>query len=203
MGTRNLQIVIKDGAHRVSKYCQWDGYPSGQGICALEFVRDGMDEDRLRANIDKCEFIDDKEINSIYNDFRPSVIKDDSKTFSEVYPQLQRDMGAEIFGWIQNSKANRILLKDDIDFAKDGLFCEYAYVIDLDKRTFEAYTGGRQAPTEGERFASLKPCEHDYGEGGKEVWYPIKCVGTWDFDALPTNAEFYASFNETEEIADG
>ena len=69
MGTRNLQIVIKDGAHRVSKYCQWDGYPSGQGICALEFVRDGMDEDRLRANIDKCEFIDDKEINSIYNDF--------------------------------------------------------------------------------------------------------------------------------------
>jgi hypothetical protein len=39
MGTRNATIVIKDNKTKVAQYGQWDGYPSGQGVTALNFLR--------------------------------------------------------------------------------------------------------------------------------------------------------------------
>ena len=40
MGTRNLTIVRnKEGIIRVAQYGQWDGYPEGQGITALNFIK--------------------------------------------------------------------------------------------------------------------------------------------------------------------
>ena len=43
MGTRNLTAVYLDGQYKVAQYGQWDGYPEGQGITALTFLRDKMD----------------------------------------------------------------------------------------------------------------------------------------------------------------
>ena len=34
-----------------------------------------------------------------------------------------------------------ISLRLDLDFVKDGLFCQYAYVLDLDKGVLEVYGG--------------------------------------------------------------
>ena len=39
MGTRNLTCVIKDGKYRVAQYGQWDGYPEGQGMNILNFLK--------------------------------------------------------------------------------------------------------------------------------------------------------------------
>lgn len=43
MGTRNLTAVYLDGQYKVAQYGQWDGYPEGQGITVLTFLRDKMD----------------------------------------------------------------------------------------------------------------------------------------------------------------
>ncbi len=43
-GTRNLTCVVVGGEYKVAQYGQWDGYPSGQGLTALNFLR-GMDRE--------------------------------------------------------------------------------------------------------------------------------------------------------------
>ncbi|MHC5949058.1 hypothetical protein ACVXZ3_04645 [Providencia hangzhouensis] len=42
MGTRHLICVAKDGDYKVAQYGQWDGYPSGQGLTLLTFLRDKL-----------------------------------------------------------------------------------------------------------------------------------------------------------------
>ena len=39
MGTRSLTAVVLNGKYKVAQYAQYDGYPSGQGAEALEFVQ--------------------------------------------------------------------------------------------------------------------------------------------------------------------
>ena len=87
-------------------------------------------------------------------------------------------------------------LEDDINFAADSLFCEWAYVIDLDKRTFEVYEGFNKEPlNEDERFFFLE--EKSYKEHrGVDQYHPVKLVKSWSLDELPTGEEFLGAFKE-------
>ena len=42
MGTRNLIIVKLKGEVKVSQYCQWDGYPTGQGADLAKFIQNKL-----------------------------------------------------------------------------------------------------------------------------------------------------------------
>ncbi|MBO7663555.1 MAG: hypothetical protein J6U01_09310, partial [Clostridia bacterium] len=89
---------------------------------------------------------------------------------------------AEILKMIQDGNVR--VLKNDIDFAADGLYCEWAYVIDLDKRTFEVYTGFHTEPlTEKDRFYFLKDKE-------KGKYSGVHMVYAWRMDNLPTEDQF-------------
>ena len=56
MGTRNLTIVFMDGKYRVAQYGQWDGYPEGQGLTCLRFVRDQMNEKYFRDALSRIKY---------------------------------------------------------------------------------------------------------------------------------------------------
>ena len=43
MGTRHLIIVWYKGKYRIAQYGQWDGYPSGQGLRVLRFLKNFTD----------------------------------------------------------------------------------------------------------------------------------------------------------------
>ena len=61
-------------------------------------------------------------------------------------------MGAKIIAFVRNQSQPYPVL-NDLDFAQDSLFCEWAYVIDFDTNTFEVFKGFNRTPlTEGERF---------------------------------------------------
>ena len=61
MGTRHSQMVInKAGETKVVQYGQWDGYPSGQGVDILAFLR-GADLDKYDEEVSKL--IDAKTLN--------------------------------------------------------------------------------------------------------------------------------------------
>ena len=112
--------------------------------------------------------------------------------YKDVLPEFDRDTGAKILELIQNGKVSSGFLVNNIGFASQG-DCEWAWVIDLDKRTFEAYVGWNHDPlTEGDRFFFLRDQEED-------GYYGAKLVRSWNLSCLPTKEEFLAAFGHDEE----
>lgn len=162
MGTRNLTCVIKGGEYKIAQYGQWDGYPDGQGLTALEFLRD-TDLSVFKERLDEVRFLTEKEVREI-------GIKYGGK-WKKHYPQLSRDNGAEILKLVMDGAHE---LQNEIDFASDGLMCEWSYIADFDRNTFEAYDGGFDVNN---RIPSA----------------------TWALEALPTNKEFLDSLTSEED----
>jgi len=186
MGTRNLIAIYKDGEYKVAKYCQWDGYPSGQGIGILRFLRDKMDREQFEEKLKLVRYIPDEEAEKLYNE--------NSSNFENLYPALCRNMGSEIFNFIKNSE-EEILTNNYIDFAGDSLFCEFAYVVDFDNNTFEVFEGFNKTPLDdNERFYSFK----GKGEGNVE-YEPVSLSQKFDLNNLPTDEEFLNLLEEKEE----
>lgn len=48
MGTRNITKVVMNEQIVVCQYCQWDGYPTGQGFDVMEFVKEYCGGDKLK-----------------------------------------------------------------------------------------------------------------------------------------------------------
>lgn len=195
MGTRHLIAVQIDGEYKVAQYGQWDGYPSGQGAKILEFLHNHKEKlsafaDAVRA----CSEMSDEEYEQAQawvdcgadpdSDF---VTADVGEKFRQRYPYLSRDCGADILNHVFNAGKNGLKLRYALDFAADSLFCEWAYVIDLDKNTFEVFKGVNKTPLDpSERFASL-PVEPS---NIKKQYYQVKLVQSYDLDKLPTVKEF-------------
>lgn len=180
MGTRNLTMVMLDGKYVVAQYGQWDGYPSGQGMLALLFLRNmnrELFENRCRATV----FSSQERWDEIER------LKDNEDGFLKMYPQVSRDTAARILEFIQNSPEGlQIELVDNSEFAEDSLFCEWAYVIDLDKNMLEVFVGNnkKKLPKKA-RFFSL---------GSKvsngTTYYPVKLKVAFDLNDLPSDEEF-------------
>lgn len=194
MGTRNLTAVYVDGEYRIAQYGQWDGYPEGQGLTCLMFLRDDMDEKLFRERLRETRFMSYEEIRDIYikggADENGFITVADARKVEQRYPGLDRDLGASILLKVQNGTAKE--LQDSIEFAAKGLFCEWAYVIDLDKRRFEVYRGFSTEPQKpGDRFYFLKDKEEDgYG--------CVRLLKSWDLDDLPSDDVFVAQFAEED-----
>ncbi len=193
MGTRNLTMVYVDGDYRIAQYGQWDGYPSGQGITALEFIRDEFKPSFIFEQLPKIRQVKQKEI----DDFNKKVGSENgwldqaqAEIYHREFPYLTRDNGAKVLSMIQNSIDEEIILDNDLKFAADSLFCEWAYVIDFDRQTFEVYEGfNKKKLNDDERFSFLnKKCKK--GKPGDTKFYPIKHVVTFSLKELPTNEEF-------------
>ena len=201
MGTRNLTCVYLDGEYKVAQYGQWDGYPEGQGMTCLKFVRDEMDEKKFKEHVRIRRFASNsylRDLGETYGAVNGWMSLDDSKRLRDNWPQFSRDTAAEILLMIQNDHVS-LLLKNDITFAADSLFCEWAYVIDLDKRTFEVYEGFNQEPlTEDDRFFFLEE-KSNKEHRGEDKYHPVKLVKLWSLDELPTEEEFLNAFNKEEE----
>ena len=192
MGTRNLTMVISNNQTKVAQYGQWDGYPSGQGATALDLLTKIVKEGELskfKENVDKLTWFTDEQIEKINADV----------DWSEKYPYLSRDWGAQILeavhygtltkepGFMRSKKlvntCEILGLVDNSKFAADSLFCEWAYVIDLDKNTFEVYEGFNKEPlANDERFASMPTYDDKYK--------PVKFVKSFDLNALPELQQF-------------
>ena len=135
MGTRNLTKVIdKDGVLRVAQYGQWDGYPSGQGINALNHA---FNADHIEKGLDRVRWATEKELGEIYSKFSKmnQMGTDDQKNFDLLYPNLTRDTCADILGVVSWS-VGEVILVDESDFENDTLMCEGVYTIDFQKNKF-------------------------------------------------------------------
>ena len=89
--------------------------------------------------------------------------------------------------------SGEIKLLNSLDFSEDSLFCEWAYVIDFDKDTFEVYQGFNETPLEeSERF-------YRAGQADDNGMYPVKIVESFDLSNLPSMNEFLEKCEPDEE----
>ena len=135
MGTRNLTVVKnKAGETKIAQYGQWDGYPSYTGITALEFLRDEGNQALLSAKLDLVQFVGDEEVDTLYNASKSSTDWE-NKDFLIAYPGLHRDTGVGILSVVANA-VYPVKSVDNTEFAKDDLFCEGIYEVDLSTNKF-------------------------------------------------------------------
>lgn len=211
MGTRHLIAVMQDGEYKVAQYGQWDGYPAGQGTRILKFLKhllaadpDPIEDihghtktmDQFREKVKQTTWITAEEYNQVMETVAPGSSTSgmmnmaQSEKFEAEYPELHRNTGYEILELIVNSEWP-LKINNSISFAADSLFCEWAYVIDLDKNTFEVYKGFNREPlAAGERFENIESDRKTNDE-----YFPVRLVKSFPFAELPWDTEF---INETD-----
>jgi hypothetical protein len=180
MGTRHLIAVQKNNSYKVAQYGQWDGYLSGQGDSILKFFHEN-DLEVFRTKIDNCFFGTEEQINEAYAAYSTDgwMTFEQSKAFKESqFGHLSRDTGSDILDIIMKSDGP-LMMTDNIDFAKDSLFCEYAYVIDLNRNVLEVYEGFNKQP--------LEPGQRFYSEETSDGYYPVKLIKEYSLFDLPEN----------------
>ena len=188
MGTRNLTCVWLDGEPKVAQYCQWDGYPSGQGADALKFLKSNkFHRETFAKQVRRLTNPSDDAFNELWK--RVGVTGEwanleQSNKFKETWPHLQRDFGAQILEYIQDLEHSdvggddpKLWHRPEVAFAADSLFCEWAYVIDLDIGTFEVYRGfNKKKLLKRDRFQK-------WTEAGSE-YHPVRLVAFWRLEEL-------------------
>jgi hypothetical protein len=197
MGTRNLTMVISNGETKVAQYGQWDGYPSGNGAIVLDFLH-STDFNEFKKKLNKVIFVNGNKEKEIQN-WLKSIGSDNgwltgeqSKLYQEKYPYLTRDNGANILQMIMDGEEDEIWVTNSTEFAGDSLFCEWAYLIDLDKNKLEVYEGFNKEPlTIQDRFFNLTDKDSEY--------YPIRMVKSYDLNNLPLEDEFLNDFKQEQE----
>lgn len=181
MGTRGLYAAVIDSTMPLAQYGQWDAYPSGQGLTTLAFVRslaaDGERERTFAAALRKLRAVTKEDQIDYYakagvvlDPSTPWITVDDAKRIAEVVPQMSRDTCADIFELVAAGGVE--FVNTESDFAHDGLFCEWAYVVDLDRHELRVYAGGWQ-DDEGLTAADLDAA-----------------TAVYQFGALPEDDEF-------------
>jgi len=195
MGTRNLTMVMINNEYKIAQYGQWDGYPSGQGVTVLNFLRE-TNLDKFKDTLGNVSFITEDEWSDIIENYTDggSVIlgSENDKYWKENLTHLDRDIGAKVLEMVRDGEATK--LNNRIGFAGNSLFCEYAYVIDFDKGTFEIYGGVNEEPIKEGRFISGV----DYLEK-IDGYEPVKLIQEYKLDDLPDNDEFLSDLEPREE----
>ena len=114
-------------------------------------------------------------------------MKKANEEISEKFPLVIMDFGGKFLEEIIICDYEKIILKNSINFAKNSLYCEWAYVIDLDKDVFEIYKGANLLNlSENERFFFL--------QDKNEKYKPIKLIKNYSFKNLPNQLEFVEEF---------
>lgn len=131
MGTRNSTLVKLNGEYKIAQYGQWDGYPTGAGQTIADFLKTVDLEDFINK-VSKLEAFTEDEVNDIVNGNQEMFIGA-NRDWTLEYPQLSRDMGADILKAVASGAVKKVSL--DTEFKNDDLFCEYWYELDLDNET--------------------------------------------------------------------
>ena len=178
----------------MAQYGQWDGYPKGQGSTVLEFLS-SMDRPLFEQKVRASRFATAEEQEAALKEIGVDVgaeacwlTEEQSEKFNAKFPAFSRDHGAKVLQLICDSPAG-VVLRDSSQFGLESLFCEFAYVIDLDKNVLEYYRGFNTDPAADiGRFAALKPEDYVGAESydKKRTYQPVRLVKTYPLDALPT-----------------
>jgi hypothetical protein len=155
-------------------YKHHDSYPAGLGEQALAYVR-GHDLATLRAHCDGIRLVSEKDPPTPEDVERTRSVHDLSvanRATTDWYCLL-RDAQGDL-----NAYARLGVMIDNAKFLRDSLFCEWAYLVNLDDGTLDVYRGFQHVPPKRGLFAG-----ENAPEG--EKYYPCELQWQFKLDDLP------------------
>jgi len=150
MGTRNITAVRVGGKIKVAQYGQWDGYPTGAGQEIADFLKK-VDLKKFKKQVANLKTYTKSAIEKAYTDagwngkdeYIPSNVSDAK---NRAHPALDRDHGASILKLIHDGTVTKVQFCNDYNVktgqVSPNTWCEYWYLIDLDKKTV-SINGGK------------------------------------------------------------
>jgi hypothetical protein len=206
MGTRGAYGYRLNEEDKVT-YNHFDSYPSGLGNCILEDLKNFRKKflkrnptgdwiEALRQKVAKIKMIkgtkDDPADSPTMKDIKKLSKWADtgvsSQSLSDWYC-LMRNMQGEIIAHAQSG-----YMIDGVEFLKDSLFCEYAYIVNLDNETLEFYRGFNTKPTGRGRYAKLidewnnkklEESRNQIGSTDNHVYYGVTFIRKYPLNELP------------------
>lgn len=139
MGTRAMYGFYKDGKTK-GTYNHMDGYPSGLGENIAEFART-VPAEEMRQIFGRIELVQERTPPTALQKKRmmkfDETLEDNDFEGSDVWYSVLRQYMGDLFPY----RDGLPFMTDGADFIKDSLFCEWAYVINLDDEVLEVYKG--------------------------------------------------------------
>ena len=181
MGTRGALGFHIDGESKLT-YNHFDSYPSYLGKIMVDTVREvladperGLNWMRQRARAIEMLPEDIVPTPEMIERLEPYTDLTVSKQSTSDLYCLTREMQGKPLAYLEAG-----LMPDGRGFVADSLFCEYAYVVNLDDNLLEFYTGFQGLPHEQGRYA-----KDPVKTGGRKQFYPVALVGQFPLDAIP------------------
>ncbi|KFZ10690.1 hypothetical protein V502_07986 [Pseudogymnoascus sp. VKM F-4520 (FW-2644)] len=206
MGTRHLICVFYRGRFVIAQYGQFDGYPEGQGLTIVAFLHGAGNIERFKEGLEHTYTPTAEEV----QEFEKALAKQEQEYWADwraaarrnvsvrdrmraVCPSMSRETSAGILDVVAKATAEApVPICLGLEFIHDGLFCEWAYVVDLDAEVLEVFHG-----LEKEREGSVQRFK---GVDGAEAGWVPALVKAFAFAELPKKeADFVEAMNEALE----
>ena len=154
MGTRGLWGFHNQGKDKLT-YNHFDSYPTGLGEIVRKFIISHT-LNELKKIATNIELVDGK------SEPTDKQIKECEKwTDLSVSDKSTNDWYCLLRNAQSNPEAYKKLryMIDSKDFVQDSLFCEYAYIINLDTKKLEIYLGFQKTPQNNRYKPTIEECK--------------------------------------------
>ena len=190
MGTRGAIGFVLDGKWYVT-YNHFDSYPSGLGMEVLEFCKSVEDWEILKQRVKNLTLVDEEipvpedliEKYSCYGQTDVGGVRLAAGTLEDWYNLLRQIQGVATLHEIYVGNLEHMI--DNHFFMRDSLFCEWAYIIDLDEMGLRVYKGfNKNTPSEKFLPPDILPPDIDPNKP-VDGYYPVKLLYTYNLKRLP------------------
>lgn len=178
MGTRGLYGFRKDGVDKVA-YNHCDSYPSGLGVQVAAFcentnVKEMVDIFDNLILVHPDDVPTSKQIRECDQWKNLNVSTQNVKDWYCLIREAQGDMSAF-------TKGLRYMF-DAGDFIKDSLFCEWAYIVNLDTDMLEVWKGFQHEPDKSNRYGQDNYYAND--KYSKQAYYPCALIAEYPLETV-------------------
>ncbi len=205
MSTRGM-IGFVVGDAEVMTYNHSDSYPDWLGVRILEFCAKTTDWDQVREQANRIVLVSEdtpptaQQVKELIAEGVVNLSVSEQST--EDWYCLMREAQGSLKAYLELG----LMPEGGSDFALNSLFCEWAYVVNLDTNMLEVYRGFQTEDHSEGRFAARAPGPEDEDRKREEAlhgnWYrPIKLVAAWSLTELPDEKTFLSKLAETETLA--
>lgn len=165
MGCRHVTCVYANGQFAFVHVCLHEGYPAVMGLEVLNFLTPENIDD-LRDGLEFVKILSEEEARNsgLHKTAGVGILEDLAEAGS------------------QPESGKRVETSMDLEFANDGMFCEWAYVVNLDAKVLQVYRG-----LESEEAVDSNPEKNLFAKVGVTRQ---ELKATFAFDKLPERDEF-------------